>query len=127
MSETSSYSSQCRICMEEINIEDYPDVFRPCRCNVHVHRKCLETQLSTKYQQKCEVCQKYYIFNMYHKNIISDMFVIHVPPSIEPQIESIRLLSNRRLMICTCIMIAMILLIISLFVVIYVLTSCHAL
>ena len=78
-SDTSSFGSKCRICWETINYNDFPNVFRSCRCNDYVHKLCLEKQLSIKYQDICEVCNCSYVFNMYHKNKKTDVFEMVIP------------------------------------------------
>ena len=60
-----SDETQCRICLEYVNYNKYPEVFRPCACNTYIHRDCLHRQISYTHQDCCEVCRKKYIFNLY--------------------------------------------------------------
>lgn len=55
---------KCRICLEPVDIKDYPKVFRPCMCTQPLHMECLQTQLEIKYQEKCEICRQPYLFNI---------------------------------------------------------------
>jgi E3 ubiquitin-protein ligase DOA10 len=63
----------CKICLESVNRNEYPQVFKPCQCEYFVHKACLETQLKSKFQTNCEICTKPYIFNVYHSTTPSDL------------------------------------------------------
>ena len=55
----------CRICFDNVSLNDYPDVFWACGCNNLIHRDCLHRQISYTHQDCCEVCGKKYIFNLF--------------------------------------------------------------
>ena len=85
---------QCRICLEYVNYNKYPEVFRPCACNTYIHRACLDKQLRVKPQSKCEVCNYEYIFNLYKKN--TD---IVIPVVIDPRPARYTIIPSSRLRI----------------------------
>lgn len=83
------YIEICRICFDKVKISNYPHVLKVCACNSYIHKTCLETQLSIKYQNKCEICNSIYIFNIYHNNSKEDILPLNnnqIP--IEPNIQN---------------------------------------
>ena len=64
MIEEMSLIDKCKICLENVNMNDYPKVIRPCQCNSPIHRICYDEQMRLRPRENCDVCDKPYLVTL---------------------------------------------------------------